>query len=165
MPQEFISANRESIVSRASQRADGRVWPSRAISEFEHGAPLFLQHLEQTLRLHLPDTASGADAISETAMRHGAELFAAGFTLSQVVHDYGDICQAITALAEACRPAVTVQEFQLLNRCLDTAIVAAVTEHARITALQRTAHKTEHLGRAAHELRDLLNTSLLAFRL
>ena len=36
-------------------------------------------------------------------MRHGAELFAAGFTLSQVVHDDGDICQAITALAEACR--------------------------------------------------------------
>jgi len=76
-------------------------------------------------------------------MRHGAELFAAGFTLSQVVHDYGDICQAITALAEECRAAVTVlEEFPLLNRCLDAAIAAAVTEHARITALQRTAHET-----------------------
>jgi hypothetical protein len=35
MLQEFISANREAIVSRASQWADGRVWPSRAYSEFE----------------------------------------------------------------------------------------------------------------------------------
>ena len=30
-------------------------------------------------------------------------------------------------------------------------------------AQPRTANETEHLGRAAHELRDLLNTSLLAF--
>ena len=164
MLQDFISANREAIVSRASERADRRVWPSSAYSEFEHGVALFLQQLEETLRLHLPETASGADPISETAMRHGAELFAAGFTLSQVVHDYGDICQAITVLAEEHRAAVTVREFQMVNRCLDTAIAAAVTEHARITAQQRTAHETEHLGRAAHELRDLLNASLLAFQ-
>ena len=164
MLQEFISANREAIVSRASQRADGRVWPSRAHSEFEHGVPLFLQQLEQMLRLQLPDTPCSADAIPDTATRHGAELFSAGFTLSQVVHDYGDVCQAITTLAEECRARVTVQEFQLLNHCLDIAIAAAVTEHARITAEQRTAHETEHLGRAAHELRDLLNTSLLAFQ-
>ena len=39
-----------------------------------------------------------------------------------------------------------------------------MTEHARITAQQRTKVETEHLGRAAHELRDLLNTSLLAFQ-
>jgi len=70
---------------------------------------------------------------------------------------------AITTLAES-RASVTVQEFQLLNRCLDTAIAAAVTEHGRITAQHRTAHETEHLERAAHELRDLLNTSLLAFQ-
>jgi signal transduction histidine kinase len=164
MLQDFISANREAIVSRASERADRRVWPSSAYSEFEHGVALFLQQLEETLRLHLSETASGADPISETAMRHGAELFAAGFTLSQVVHDYGDICQAITVLAEEHRAAVTVREVQMVHRWLDPAIAAAVTEHARITALQRTAHETEHLGRAAHELRDLLNASLLAFQ-
>jgi hypothetical protein len=83
MLQEFISTNRAAIVSRASQRADGRMWPSRSYSEFEHGVPLFLQQLEQTLRLQPPGTPSGADAIGETATRHGAELLAAGFTLSQ----------------------------------------------------------------------------------
>jgi signal transduction histidine kinase len=164
MLQEFISANRDAIISRARNWVEGRVWPSVSTSELEHGVPLFLQQLEETLRLELTATPFPADAIGVTATEHGAELLAAGFTLSQVVHDYGDICQAITALAEEHRASVTVQEFHVLNRCLDAAIAAAVTEHARITAQQRTAEETEHLGRAAHELRDLLNTSLLAFQ-
>ena len=32
-------------------------------------------------------------------MKHGAELRALGFNISQVVHDYGDICQAVTEIA------------------------------------------------------------------
>ena len=32
-------------------------------------------------------------------LRHGGELLALGFNLSQVVHDYGDICQAVTEVA------------------------------------------------------------------
>ena len=164
MLQEFISTNRDSIISRTRESVGGRPWPSVSTNELEHGVPLFLQQLAETLRLESTETPFPADAIRSTATQHGAELFAAGFTLSQVVHDYGDVCQAITALAEERRASVKVQEFHVLNRCLDTAIAEAVTEHARITAQQRMADETEHLGRAAHELRDLLNTALLAFR-
>ena len=57
-----------------------------------------------------------------------------GFDVSQVVHDYGDICQAITELAREQKAPITVKEFHTLNRCLDAAIAEAVTEHARITA-------------------------------
>jgi signal transduction histidine kinase len=50
-----------------------------------------------------------------------------------------------------------------LNRCLDTAIADAVTEHTRLTTLRRSEEEVERLGQAAHELRDLLNGALLAF--
>jgi signal transduction histidine kinase len=83
--------------------------------------------------------------------------------VSQVVHDYGDICQTITALAIEQRAPIAVEEFHTLNRCLDTAIAEAVTEHARLTAEKRSADETERLGHAAHELRDTLNTAILAF--
>jgi signal transduction histidine kinase len=83
--------------------------------------------------------------------------------VSQVVHDYGDICQTITALAVEQRAPIAVEEFHTLNRCLDTAIAEAVTEHARLTADTRSAEETERLGHAAHELRDTLNTAILAF--
>jgi signal transduction histidine kinase len=91
------------------------------------------------------------------------ELLQFGFNVSQVVHDYGDICQAITELAVEQQAPVTVEEFQTLNRCLDTAIAEAVTEHARLTAQTRSVEEVERLGHLAHELRDSLNTALLGF--
>ena len=51
----------------------------------------------------------------------------------------------------------------MLNRCLDAAIAGAVTEHARITAESRTTGEIERSGQLAHEIRDILNTALLAF--
>jgi hypothetical protein len=37
--------------------------------------------------------------ISVTATAHGKELLRKGCSVDQVVHDYGDLCQAITELA------------------------------------------------------------------
>jgi signal transduction histidine kinase len=125
--------------------------------------PLFLTQLTETLRLEATSVPFPGDAIGATAARHGADLLRLGFTVSQVVHDYGDICQAITALAVEQEAPISVEEFHTLNRCLDTAIAEAVTEHARVTAQTRSAEETERLGHAAHELRDILNTAVLAF--
>ena len=61
------------------------------------------------------------------------------------------------------RAPITVEEFHTLNRCLDTAIAEAVTEHTRLTAQSGPRRKSSVSGRAAHELRDLLNGALLAF--
>jgi signal transduction histidine kinase len=160
---EFIDLNRDVIISRTRDRVRSRPWPSVAPGEVEHGVPLFLTQLSETLRLEGTSAPFPPDAIGAAAARHGGELLRLGFTVSQVVHDYGDICQTITALAvEQCAP-ISVEEFNTLNRCLDTAIAEAVTEHARVTAESRSAEEIERLGHAAHELRDNLNTAILAF--
>ena len=57
-----------------------------------------------------------------------------------------------------------MEEFHTLNRCLDTATAEAVTEHVRKLERERTVQETEHLGHAAHELRNVLNTAILAFQ-
>ena len=163
MLHEFIDLNRDVIIARTRDRVRGRPWPSVAPGEVEHGVPLFLLQLSETLRLETTSAPFPADAIGAAAARHGADLLRLGFTVSQVVHDYGDICQTITALAVEQRAPITVEEFHTLNRCLDTAIAEAVTEHARVTAAARSAEETERLGHAAHELRDSLNTAILAF--
>lgn len=86
-----------------------------------------------------------------------------GFTVSQVVHDYGDICQAVTELSIEQRAPITTEEFHTLNRCLDTAIAEAVTEHGRITDVSRSLGEIERLGQLAHDIRTMLDTTLLAF--
>src|SRR2546423_11747515 len=80
------------------------------------------------------------------------------------LHDYGDICQAITEIAIDRRTPITLEEFHALNRCLDTVITEAVTQHTRIERQAPTVQDTEHLGQAAHDLRNLLNTAILSFQ-
>lgn len=160
---EFITLHRDDIVARTRDRVRGRPWPSISSREIEHGVPLFLTQLSETLRLEATATPFSSDAIGSTAARHGAELLAAGYSVSQVVHDYGDICQAITEIALEQHAPITVEEFHTLNRCLDTAIAEAVTEHTRLVAQKRSDDYAERLGQTAHELRDLLNGAFLAF--
>lgn len=160
---EFIVANREDIIRRTGERVRGRAWPSVSSREIEHGVPLFLTQLSETLRSEATATPFSSDAIGSTAARHGAELLKAGYNVNQVVHDYGDICQAITEIALERHAPISVEEFHTLNRCLDTAIAEAVTEHARLTAQKRAAEEVERIGQTAHDLRDLLNAALLSF--
>ena len=160
---DFIAAHRDQIVDRTRERVRDRPWPSVSSREIEHGVPLFLTQLSETLRLEATAAPFSSSAIGSTATRHGAELLEAGFDITQVVHDYGDICQAITEIALEERAPITVEEFHTLNRCLDTAIAEAVTEHARLTAQELSERAVERLGQAAHELRNHLNVATLAF--
>jgi signal transduction histidine kinase len=160
---EVIDTYRDVIIARTRERVRARLWPSVSSGELEHGVPLFLKQLSKTLRAESIAESPSSDAIGPSATQHGAELLAAGFTVAQVVHDYGDICQVVTELAVEEHAPITVEEFHTLNRCLDTAIAEAVTEHTRISITQRSEDDVERLGQAAHELRDLLNTALLAF--
>jgi len=57
------------------------------------------------------------------------------------VHDYGDVCQSVTALAVEQGVAISTDEFRTLNRCLDDAIADAVASFgsAQQTSIDRQA--------------------------
>ena len=132
---DFIKTNHDEILSRTSQRVASRS-PAASLHDVERGLPLFLTQLSETLRLETSETPFPTSAIGIAAEAHGKELVEGGYSVSQVVHDYGDICQAITELALEQKAPISVKEFHTLNRCLDAAIAEAVTEHARVTALR-----------------------------
>jgi signal transduction histidine kinase len=179
MLHEFIGTYRSAIIAKTRRKVAIRRWPTVSSHELEHGVPLFLTQLSDILRWEMTRATAHGDAIlTSSAAQHGRELLAEGFTVAQVVHDYGDVCQSITELAMADNVPITAAEFNILNRCLDVAIAEAVTEHARLTAVRRaaeeqdraqaTAAQTAHaevarLGGLMHEVRDNLNTALLAF--
>jgi signal transduction histidine kinase len=160
---EFITLHREAIIARTREKLTDRPWLAVSAAEIENGVPLFLTQLCDVLRLDEGDGSYSPTAITEAAVLHGGELAALGFNVAQVVHDYGDICQAITEVALAAKIPITTEEFHTLNRCLDQAIAGAVTEHARMAAATRTQEEIDRLAPLAHEVRDVLNTALLAF--
>lgn len=164
MLHEFLTLHRDEIITRTRRKVASRTAPRPTAAELEHGVPLFLQQLAETLRLEqeTPERPTSGD-ISHSALLHGRELRRAGFTVAQVVHDYGDVCQAVTELAIELESPISADEFKTLNRCLDEAIAQAVTEFARQRELWLSDHETERLGFFAHELRNLLSNAMLAF--
>lgn len=163
MLSEFLAARRDAVIDATRRRVAARRYPAASPAEIEHGVPLFLTQLEQTLRLETATTPSSDSAIGASAVHHGRELLALGFSLSEVVHDYGDICQSVMEVASADRFPISTEEFRVLNRSLDTAIAEAVAEHARLSSATRETEEVERLGRVAHEIRDMLTVAIFAF--
>jgi signal transduction histidine kinase len=104
----------------------------------------------------------GNIAMAASATQQGDDMLRMGFTVGQVVHGYGDVCQAVTELAFEVDAPITVDEFRTLNRCLDDAIANAVTEYGRLRELTLVGDGTERLGALAHEMRNRLNTAMLS---
>lgn len=160
---EFVTAHRTEIIHRCQQKVATRTIPPPTEAEMNHGVPLFLDQLVDALHAG----GNRSSAIGRAATRHGHDLLAKGFTVSQVVHDYGDVCQSITDLAVECGAPISPEDFRTLNACLDDAIAIAVTQYARerdrTTAADEAQRGSERLGFLAHELRNLLNTAMLAF--
>ena len=174
MLHQFLTEHRGTLIQRCRARVSARRAPVPTPDELEYGIPIFLDQLTDMLAedaQRAPDAAGkppdefGADADAD-ATRHGRELLRSEFTIEQVVHDYGDLCQSITELASEEASSITVREFGLLNIRLDNAIAGAVTEFARQqgvdNALEADLKLNERLGGIAHEMRNLLNTSILA---
>jgi hypothetical protein len=179
MMREFLTENRGELIERCRAKVARRSVPKATDEELEYGITLFLDQIIKTLKAEESDQdmeshrlsgpAGGADAVMSemgvAAKAHGRELLEHGFTIDQVVHDYGDLCQSVTDLAIEIKVPLSNDEFRTLNRCLDNAIAVAATEFNT----QRDnifAHKdaiaNERLGFFAHELRNHLNSATLA---
>lgn len=162
---EFVTLHRSEIIERCRAKVSSRSVPPATPAEIEHGVPVFLDQL--VTALHRGQT--GSAEISSSALLHGHDLWVQGLTVSQVVHDYGDVCQSITELAAETNAPITVDEFRLLNGCLDGAIAGAVTEFGRDGAQKLPAEsgasvrENQQIGFLAHELRDLIHTITIAF--
>lgn len=178
----FLENNREELTTRCKHKVAQRPQRAATDQQLSHGVPMFLDQLIRTLKAEDVDeqdlstrisgpSGGGALRLSEIGMSatlHGKALLELGYTVDQVVHDYGDLCQAITDLAFERDAPFAVTEFRTLNRCLDNAIAGAVTEFsaqrdAQIAGLH-VAEEKQRLGFLVHELRNSLGTATLAVR-
>ena len=142
MLHDFLTANRNELIERCKDQVAKRSpsIPAALPAIADKGVPLFLAQLVDTLRQEqsttkridpaMESTPSHTD-IGRAAALHGAELLRHGYSVDQVVHNYGDICQSVTDMVVEQKASVSADEFRTLNRCLDNAIADAVTAYAR----------------------------------
>jgi hypothetical protein len=150
---EFLTTNRQLLIGRCRDKVAKRFGLSETAATSDHGVPLFLQQLVETLREEQTTHMRGVDSeptpapteIGRAAALHGAELLRRGFRVDQVVHDYGGVCQCVTALAVEQEVSISTDEFRTLNRCLDNAIADAVTSFgaAHQTSIDRQTETSQ----------------------
>jgi signal transduction histidine kinase len=179
--QAFLANNCDELIARCKAKVAKRPLRAATYEQVETGIPMFLGQLMKTLlaeeagrsddSLKISGASGGnGSALSEigiSAQAHGKDLLSLGYTVDQVVHDYGDLCQAITDLAFEKDTPFTIDEFRTLNRCLDNAIADAVTafsdERDDEVAFQSLSEENLRTGVLVHELRNGLHTALMAF--
>ena len=156
---EFVFSNRNELIQRCMGKVALRPVPPkiRAIL-VDHGVPMFLDQLVDELRQEATQPNSAAESgktssppeIGDSAALHGAEMLREGYSIDQVVHDYGDVCQSVTELALERHIPIKTDEFRILNRSLDNAIAGAVTAFSQ--------GKQNSIDEQADNLSDRLNT-------
>ena len=181
MLHDFLKNHRSDLIARCRRSAAKRASIPEIGLETEFGIPLFLDQLTETLEAEYRTEfgeaekisgqlggASSRSQIGSAGLKHGRELSRQGLSVEQVVHEYGDLCQAITGLALELDAPIETTEFKTLNRCLDNVIADAVTEffyqRELINADRETQALNQRIGFLAHELRNHINTATLALR-
>jgi hypothetical protein len=180
MLHDFLSSNRDELIRRCRSKVSRRNSPPVTPAELEHGVPLFLEQLVWALRCEQESPGLDRDRIfgplsktpaavesSRTAALHGKELLDDGYSVDQVVHDYGDICQSITELAQEKNAPVAIDEFRTFNRLLDNAIADAVSSfgHHRDKSISAQGEQDQQMWRGSlgDEQRKLLDMAVNAF--
>lgn len=177
---QFLQNNRDELIVRCIDKVAKRPKRIATTEQLKNGIPMFIDQLTKTLEAEDANEdaegirisgKSGGDhtALSEvgtSATAHGKMLLQLGYTVDQVVHDYGDLCQAITDLAFERDAPFSIDEYRTLNRCLDNAIADAVTkfsfERDASIAFKQSNDANERLGFLMHELRNALGSASLA---
>lgn len=146
----FLEVHRAELILRCKAKVAKTGASPATNAANDRGIPLFLDRLVDEL-----GGESQTRTIRADALEHGQHLFFQGLTVSQVVHDYGNVCQSIADLAVELGALIRPDDFRTLNRCLDDAIAGAVSEDTRLQRLASTSQ--------SHELRTLINAAIRAF--
>lgn len=101
----------------------------------------------------------------DSAARYGRELLRLGYTISQVVHLYGIVCQSVMETVTKMDFNIAGPEFRKFNMCFDDSIAAAVTEYEKSKTDHSRREESEKLGFLVHELRNMVTSAHLSLQM
>ena len=166
MLHDFLTRERNTILAMAKQKSLESQGSNGTSDAVEDGWGIFYDELIDLLKRDLPfEFHSEKGVHTSAAEKYGKEYLRLGNTVSEVVHSYSIICQAITGLATTLGFEITTREFRQLNLSLDTAIAEAVTEFEKGRRKAVDSAEIKRLGYLAHELRNCLQNATITLEM
>ena len=167
---EFLDEYREEIIQLCKFKVNAASESKPTSALLDRGLPVFYDELIGVLR-HTAMAPVTAGSPSESKIRegdaaaHGKESLRLGYSISQVVHAYGAVCQSIMEFVQTKSYKITNGEFQDLNFSLDCAIAEAVTEFEKEQNENADRSVAEEAGFLIHELGNSLAAAAIAHQM
>jgi len=165
---EFLNEHKKEIIELCQQKVRAASESKPTSPLLDQGLPIFYDELTTVLRQIAVTSPGGSarDVENQISMggaaAHGKESLRLGYSISQVVHAYGAVCQAITEYAQVKSFEITALEFHDLNFSLDLGIAEAVTEFEKTQSTMTRLKEVERLGFLIHEIGNSLVSATLA---
>lgn len=141
---QFLRDQRDAIVARFVVTAERKdLAPSGlARSLLVDHIPRFIDEIVSELAAAEPVrmTQEAAD-VSETARQHGEQRWLLGYDLAGVIREYGVLRHCLMEAAKEAALTPTIQEFDLLAKCLSVGVAEAATEYVRFRDEQLVAQR------------------------
>jgi hypothetical protein len=130
MLHDFLTRERNAIITVAKQKAVESQRSRMTSGALEEGWGIFYDELIALLKRDEPfEFHDEEGSYTLVAEKHSEEYLRLGYTISEVVHRYGIICQAITGLATELGYEITSREFRQFNVSLDRIPNSSVLEN------------------------------------
>lgn len=130
--------------------------------------PSFLDEIVGELR-RLDQVRFSHEAVdtSSTARQHGEQRWNLGYDLDAVIREYGVLRHCILDSAKRANVSITIDEFDVLAKCLSVGVAEAATEYAKYRDEQLRAEQAhlEFLGQVAQLLSSSLDVRSTLHRL
>jgi signal transduction histidine kinase/ActR/RegA family two-component response regulator len=165
---QLLTERREEIMARFVTEVQRKDLPPPGLPRpvlIDH-IPKFLDEIISDLRA-IDKVRYSYDAIdqSPTARRHGGQRWTLGYDLDGLVREYGILRHAIMETAKAAHAELSIDEFDILAKCLNVGVAEAAAEYGRYRDRQVAAQKEEieFIAKAGQLLTSSLDyTSTLA---
>lgn len=163
MLHDFLSTRRSRILAAIRDKTAAISESKPSSAALERGLADFYDLLVEVLKTQAAGGGKAAPKHSSPATTlHGGEARRLGYSVSQVVHGYGVICQAITEAADAEGSPITAAEFGTLNLSLDVAIAEALTGYETSSNEASASGAERAKVDLVHQLRNALTCAVVA---
>jgi signal transduction histidine kinase/CheY-like chemotaxis protein len=144
--QQILTERRDEVVARFVTEVQRKDLPPPGLPRpvlIDH-IPRFLDEIVEEL-MALDGVRYSYDVIdqSPTARRHGGQRWTLGYDLDGLVREYGILRHAIMETAKAARAELTIDDFDILAKCLNVGVAEAAAEYGRYRDRQLAAQKEE----------------------
>jgi signal transduction histidine kinase len=164
MLHDLLLNHRDEIIERVQQRLASELPPPPEQAMVQE-LPTYVDEVIGALKRAAGEADPSAPPHqSAAAAEHGRRRERQGVGITEVVHDFAVVCDAMTVIAAEQGVTICPREWQVMNEAIDAGISQAISEYWEQNRQRTNKETAEHLGFVVHELRNALGSSLTALR-